>query len=245
VLPTVNQGQPYNPLTSPTDEEVTYALSKKGGTEDITLEMIANDDLRAISKIPTKLGLAAAQTLYRFVWDILPTNAAVSYDATALFHTNHVNTAAGALSQTTLTARRAAMRQQTAYGDSSDVLSIVPQFLVVPSALEELAFQLCTSAVAIPSTPAGPSDAPNIHQGLKPIIVDYYTDANDFYLVADPGMCPTIEVGFYQGRQEPELFTQSDQSVGSMFNADVLTFKIRHIYSGAVLEHRGFQRGAN
>ncbi|MGH3369605.1 MAG: hypothetical protein ACRDPR_06360, partial [Nocardioidaceae bacterium] len=64
-LPAVNRGQPYQPLTSPGDEEATYAITKRGGTEDLTLEMIADDDLRAIAKIPTKLGLAAAQTLYR------------------------------------------------------------------------------------------------------------------------------------------------------------------------------------
>src|SRR5204863_7570385 len=55
-LPAVNQGAPYQPLTSPTNEEVTYAITKRGGTEDITLEMIANDDVRSISKIPQKLG---------------------------------------------------------------------------------------------------------------------------------------------------------------------------------------------
>jgi hypothetical protein len=246
VLPAVNQGAPYQPLTSPGDEEATYAITKRGGTEDLTLEMIANDDLRSIQRIPFKLGLAAAQTLYRFVWDILPTNAATTYDATALFHTNHVNTDNPAvLGQSVLSTGRRKMRQQTAYGDSFDVLSIVPMFLVVPSALEEIAFQLCTSAVAIPSTPAGPSDTPNLHQGLKPLVIDYYTDTNDWYLVCDPSLCPTIEIGFYQGRQDPELFTQADNTVGSMFDADKLTYKIRHIYSGTVVDHRGFYRGAN
>jgi hypothetical protein len=245
-LPAVNQGAPYQPLSSPADEEASYALSKRGGTEDLTLEMIANDDLRAIARIPTRLGLSAAQTLFRFVWDILPTNAATSYDSVALFHGSHANTDNPAvLGQSTLSTGRRKMRQQAAYGDSTDVLSIVPAVLVVPSALEEIAFQLCTSAVAIPSTPAGPSDAPNIHQGLKPVVIDYYTDTNDWFLVADPSLCPTIEIGFYQGRQDPELFTQADPSVGSMFNADKLTWKIRHIYSGAVIDHRGFYRGAN
>lgn len=245
-LPAVLEAGAYQPLTSPGDEEATYALTKRGGTEDLTLEMIANDDVRAIQKIPFKLGLAAAQTLYRFVWDILPTNAAVTYDSTTLFHADHANTDNPAvLGQSTLSTGRKKMRQQAAYGDTSDVLSIIPQFLVVPSALEELAFQLCTSAVAIPSTPAGPSDTPNLHQGLKPLVIDYYSDANDWFLVADPTLCPTIEVGFYQGRQEPELFTQSDPSIGSMFNADTVTYKIRHIYSGTVVDHRGFYRGAN
>ncbi|MCK2242151.1 MULTISPECIES: DUF6582 domain-containing protein [unclassified Crossiella] len=246
VLPAVNQGAPYQPLTSPGDEEASYAITKRGGTEDLTLEMLANDDIRSIQQLPTKLGLAAAQTLYRFVWDILPTNAATSYDSTALFHTNHANTdAAAVLGQSTLATGRRKMRQQTAYGDSSDVLSIIPRTLVVPSALEEIAFQLVTSAVAIPSTPAGPSDTPNLHQGMQMLVIDYYSDANDWFVICDPSYCPTIEMGFYQGREDPELFTQADPSVGSMFDADKITYKIRHTYSGAVLDHRGFYRGAN
>jgi hypothetical protein len=242
-LPTVNQGAPYQPLTSPTDEEATYSITKKGGTEDLTLEMIADDDLRAIANIPKKLGLAAAQTLYRFVWDMLAGNTTCTFDSVALFHASHSNTTAAALSQTNLSALRASMRGQSAYGDSKDILSLIPQYLVVPSALEELAWQLCTSMVAIPATPAGAANTPNIHHGMTPLVIDYFTDTNDWFVVADPSMCPTIEIGFYQGRQEPELFTQADPTVGSMFNADTLTYKIRHIYSGTPIDFRGFQRG--
>lgn len=244
VLPAVNQGAPYQPLTSPTNEEATYAITKRGGTEDLTLEMIANDDIRSIQRIPVRLGLAAAQTLFRFVWDILPTNAAATYDSTALFHVNHSNVDNPAvLGQSTLSGGRLKMRQQTAYGDTKDVLSIIPQYLVVPSALEEIAWQLCTSAVAIPATPAGPTNTPNIHQGMTPLVIDYYSATATWYIVCDPAMCPTIEVGFYQGRDTPELFTQADQTIGSMFDADKLTYKIRHIYSGTVIDHRGFYRG--
>ena len=243
-LPAVNQGAPYQPLTSPTDEEATYAITKRGGTEDLTLEMIANDDVRAISNIPFKLGLAAAQTLYRFVWDLLATNVTATYDSTALFHANHANTdTSSALSQTTLSVGRRKMRKQASYGDSSDVLSIIPRLLVVPSELEELAFQLCTSAVAVPATPAGPSDTPNLHSGTEFEVIDYWTDTNDWFLVGDPSLCPTVEIGFYQGREQPELFTQADPSVGSVFNADTITYKIRHIYSGTALDHRAFYRG--
>lgn len=246
ILPAVAQGAPYVALTSPTDEEATYAITKRGGTEDLTLEMIANDDLRAIQRIPVKLGRAAAVTLYRFVFDMFTANAATTYDATALFHVNHANTANPALlSQSTLSVARTAMRQQAAYGEATNILSLIPRTLIVPSALEEIAYQLTRSAVAIPATPAGPTDTPNIHQGMDYIVVDYYSDANDWYLVADTSLCPTIELGFYQGRLDPELFTQADQTVGSMFNSDKLTYKIRHIYSGAVIDHRGFYRGAN
>lgn len=244
VLPTVGEGQPYQPLTSPPDEEATYAITKKGGTEDLTLEMIANDDVRAISNIPVKLGRAAAQTLYRFVWDLLATNVVCTYDSTALFHANHGNTANPAvLSESTLSAARVAMAQQVAYGDSKEILSLTPKFLVIPSALETLAFKLTTSAVSVSATED--ATTPNIHQGTQPIKIDYFTDSNDWFLVADPAQVPTIEIGFYQGRQDPELFTQSDPNVGSMFNADKYTYKIRHPYSGTVLDHRGFYRGSN
>lgn len=245
-LPTVAQGGPYQPLTSPADEEATYALTKKGGTEDVTLEMIANDDVRAISQIPGKLGRAAAQTLYRFVFDLLSGNATCTYDSVTLFDSGHANTdTSSALSQTTLSVGRRKMIEQTAYGDTSEVLGITPKLLIVPPELEELAFQLTTSAVAVPSTPAGPSDTPNIHQanGLQSLLVPYFSDANDWFLAASGADVPTIEVGFYQGREEPELFTQADSNVGSVFNSDTFTWKIRHIYSGTILDHRGFYRG--
>jgi hypothetical protein len=139
-LPAVNQGAPYQPLTSPGNEEITYALTKRGGTEDVTIEMIANDDVRAISKIPTKLGLAAANTLYQFVWNFVTTAAgtatnsgATIYDSTALFtgtsgHANYVNNGSGsALSQSALSAGRLLMRSQTAYGDTQQFIAPTPR----------------------------------------------------------------------------------------------------------------------
>lgn len=244
-LPAVNQGAPYNPLTSPgNDAEPTYAVTKRGGTEDLTLEAITNDDVRAVQRIPQKLGLAAAQTLFRFVFDIFNTNPAI-YDATALFAAGHNNTAAVALSGGNLSAARRAMRKQTAYGDTSNLLSIVPKFLLVCSDLEELAYELCTSGVALPAAaPVGAaSNIPNIHQGLTPIVIDYWTSITSWYTVADPSRVPTIEVGFLQGQEDPALFVQNDSASGSVFNADKVTWKIRHIYSGAVVDYRGMYRG--
>lgn len=246
-LPIVNAGAPYQPLTSPGDEEATYAIDKRGGTEDLTLEMIANDDVRAISQIPNKLGRAAAQTLYRFVWDFLRTNAVCTYDGTALFHADHGNNiTTSALSQSALSTARRRMREQTAYGDSKEILDNTPRHLIVPAALEEIAWTLATSVVSVgaAATDAELSrTAPNMHQGLNLIILSYLTDPSDWFLAADPANVPTLEVGFYQGRQDPELFTQADANAGSMFNADKMTLKIRHIYSGTILDHRGFYGG--
>ncbi len=251
-LPAVNPAAPYQPLTTPTDEEVTYAMEKRGGTETITWEAIKNDDLHAIIKVPVRLGRSAAQTIFRKVWDLLNGNANVSYEAVALFATAHANNnlTTNALSDSALAAARKAMRTQTAYGDTSELLGAVPKFLVVPPDLEEAAFQLCTSAVAIGTgangtAGANASDIPNMHQGMTPIVVDYFsaTSANRWFVVADPNTVPTIEVGFLDGKEEPELFVQQDQTVGSVFNVDSVTYKIRHVHGVAVLDHRAFFRG--
>ena len=247
-LPIVNQAAPYNPLTSPSNEEVTYGIAKRGGTEDLTLETIANDDIRAVQRIPMLLGLAAARTLHNFVWELIsPTTNANVYDSTALYIAGHANTAASALSSTSLEAVRVKLRKQAAFGDTANILSLTPKTLVVPPTLEPLAWQLVNSAVAIPSgAPVGAAaNQPNLHQGMNLVVKDYWDaqSTTGWVIVADPAMCPTIEVGFYQGQQDPALFVQNDPTVGSVFTNDKITWKLRHIYSGAVLDFRAFQRG--
>jgi hypothetical protein len=140
---------------------------------------------------------------------------------------------------------RKKMRKQAAYGVTEDVMSLAPKFLIVCSDLEELAWEICTSTVAMPSgAPVGAaSNIPNIHQGVTPIVVDYWTSTTQWFLAADPAMVPTIEVGFLDGAEEPALFVQNDPNSGSQFAADKTTFKIRHIYGGAVLDFRGLYRG--
>ncbi len=240
-LPTVNQGAPYQPLTSPADEEATYALSKRGGTEDLTLEAIANDDVRTIQKIPAKLGRAAAITLHRFVWDMVRTNATCTYDSVAVFHSSHGNTDSAALNDSNLAVARRKMREQSAYGDSVDILDLTPRLLVVPPELEQTGWELVNSAVKVISN--SNATIPNLHQNLELLVLSYLSDADDWYLFASPDACPTIEIGFYRGQEQPELFTQSDPNQGAMFNNDSILYKIRHIYSGTILDHRAMYKG--
>jgi len=242
-LPGVGQGGTYNPLASPTDEEATYAPTKRGGLEDLTIETIANDDVGAVRRIPQKLGRAAAQTLHDFVWAFITSNANV-YDGSALFVGGHgSNLGSTALAKTTLDAAIQVMRDQTAYGNASEKLGAVnrPKFLVVPNELEDIAVRLATSGV-LPGATNNSGTEPNylLRYALQVLVKDAFTDANNWYGVADPSKVPTIEVGFYNGMQDPELFVQDQPTVGSMFSADKITYKIRHIYGGAVLDWRSF-----
>lgn len=235
-LPGVNEAAAYSALTSPGDEEATYAPTKRGGTESVTLETIANDDVGTVRRIPTKLARAAAQTLHEFAFEFINANPTI-YDAVALFHASHSNLGAAALDATTLSAGRLAMLKQAEAG-SSKRLGIQPRYLVVPVDLEQTAYQLTQTDREV----GNGNNTLNFARtwGLSVITVPYWTDANNWYLVADKASIPTIEIGFLGGREEPELFLADAPTVGSMFTNDQLVWKIRHIYGGAVLDYRGF-----
>lgn len=232
-LPGVNQAGTYTALTSPSDEKATYALTKRGGTESITLEMIANDDVGAIRRLPTEMALAAANTLYEFVMDFIRTNGLI-YDGVALAAAGHNNLGAAALDATSFAAARLAMLKQTRQG-SLKRLNLTPRTLLVPPELQAAAFDLFIR---------NQNNDKTFIQTINPevIAVPYWTDANDWAVVADPRQISTIEVGFLNGREEPELFVQDTPNVGSLFTNDQVTYKIRHIYSGAVMDYRGFYK---
>lgn len=81
------------------------------GLESVTLEMIKNDDVGAIARIPNRLARAAKRTLCKFVMDFIKNNAAI-YDTKALFHVDHGNLGSAALSAATYAAARLAMVTQ-------------------------------------------------------------------------------------------------------------------------------------
>lgn len=230
-LPAVAENGAYGALASPTDEKATYAVSKRGGTETVSLETIANDDVGVIRRIPMALAMAAKRTLYEFVLDFLATNPTI-YDATALFTVGHGNLGTAALSATSFAARRLAMKQRTEK-DSGKKLGIILRHLYVPAELEEAAFDLFVKGTNNDETFVQ-SRKPRVH------VVDYWTDADNWYATADKATAPLIELGFFNGVQEPELFTQDLPTQGSLFSNDQIKYKIRHIYGGNVLDFRGF-----
>jgi hypothetical protein len=246
-LATVGQGAPYPSMASPSDEEATYAPAKRGGTEQVTIEMIANDDVGAIRRIPQRLARAASQTLYEFVFDFMRTNAVV-YDAVALAaagHGNNISTTA--LSSAELITLRTRIKTQTDMSNGKR-LGLSAKYLWVPTELEELAFQLTMSAKALPDsnvrTTAEPAAGNFVQKvGIEARVVDYWTDTNNYWLTTDISQTPMIEIGFWGGKEEPELFVQDQPNVGSLFSNDQITYKLRHVYGGAVLDYRGFAGG--
>jgi len=225
-LPSVGQGDPYPALTSPDDDKASWGVTKRGGTERVTLEMIKNDDMRVILRIPQELSLTAANTLYEFVFDFFRTNPN-AWDNKALYHADHGNLFSTAFSAAEFAVHRLAMQKQTRAG-SGKRLATAPGVLLLPFELQEAGYNAFVRNQNLDKT---------FVQTVNPevITVDYWTDSTDWVTVAPVDRFPVLEIDFLDGQQEPELFVQDNPSVGSMFSNDQLTYKIRHIYGGNLL----------
>ncbi len=208
----------------------TIQLATYGKLFSITRQAIINDDLTAFTDIPRKMGRAAARTVGDLVFNVITSNPTMS-DGTALFHADHNNLASsgGAPSAATVGAGRTAMRTQK---DGVATLNISPSFFLVPAALEDTARVLMVSETDPSKTN---SRIPNPVRGAAEIIVDARLDADSttaWYLLANPSIFDTIEVGYLDGVAAPFLDQQDGWSI------DGVEYKVRIDAAAAPLEFR-------
>ncbi|HEV3312611.1 MAG TPA: Mu-like prophage major head subunit gpT family protein [Chloroflexota bacterium] len=252
-LSTVSEDAAYTTLTL-ADTHATYTPTKRGNLVQISRETIINDDLYAIKQIPQKLAISAAFTLAEFVYGLLDPNGANIYDAHKLFDTtNHLNTGIAtanlgtansgtAFSSAAMQTAVIAMRKQT--NAAGKPIGLKPRFLLVPPDLEFTAMTILKSA----GLPGGANNDINPMMGYaEPIVAP---QLNSFpvegatttfaCVVADPRVVDTVEVGFIGGQVNPVLFIQDQPLYGLNFTQDVISYKVRHEYGGAVVDYRGF-----
>ncbi|WP_069801478.1 phage major capsid protein [Thermogemmatispora onikobensis] len=237
-LSTVAEDSAYTTL-SLTDTAATYVPMKRGNLVTISRETIINDDLMAIRQIPTKLAVAAAYTLAEFAYGFLSGNPTI-YDGSPLFTTGnpHNNLGNAALSTAAMQAGVTAMREQTNFAGKR--IGLRPRYLVVPPELEWTAMIATRSA----GMPGSPNNDINPMMGyVTPIVSPQLTSPTQWFLVADPREVDTIEIGFVGGQVNPVLFIQDQPLYGLNFTQDVISYKIRHEYGGAVVDYRGLYRG--
>ncbi len=248
-LSTVAEDTAYTALTL-ADTRATYTPAKRGNLVAVTRETIVNDDLYAIKQIPGKLAVAAAFTLAEFVYGFLTATGNI-YDGNPLFtkggaHANGQVTTPGtpntgvALSSANMQTGVTAMRRQTNLAGKP--IGLKPRYLVVPPELEWQAMVITKSAGA----PGVNYNDINPMLGYCEVIVaPQLASATYWTLAADPRVIYTIEVGFVGGHVNPLLFVQDQPLFGNNFTNDVITYKVRHEYGGAVVDYRGFYQGNN
>ena len=252
-LPAVAENGLYDGLTNPTDDEVAYAVTKRGGRFAVTIETIKNDDLRVVMETVDRLGRAARRTLAQFVWTFWTTasgaGATFDIDAKAWFnsesgvgsHCNYGTTAltadsTGAAEVMALITKLGKMKEK----DSAKALGLPPLgnlWLDVPLDLWSVA-NLLNRTPSFSTTVANPiygMFGPNNERiNANPL----FTDVTDWgvHIDARSGGRESIEVSFLDGREEPELFVADLPTQGSLFTNDRIEYKIRHIYGGDLID---------
>ena len=237
-LSTVAEDTAYSTI-SLQDSAATYVPTKRGNLVTVSRETIINDDLFAIKQIPTKLAAAAAYTLAEFVYAFLSSNPNI-YDSSALFTSGapHSNLGSAALSSAAMQAGVTAMREQTNFAGKR--LGLRPRYLIVPAELEFVAMVVTKSA----GVPGSANNDINPMLGyVTPIVSPQLSNTSQWFFAADPMVIDTIEIGFVGGQVNPALFIQDQPLFGLNFTQDVVSYKIRHEYGGAVLDYRGLYRG--
>ena len=241
----VAEGADYAAPTSPTEEVITITPGKFGNIEDYTIEAMLRDDVQALREIPLKLASSFKYMQFSTVFNHLANNSNV-WDGTALAvaaHNNHGTVALGA-GQLAIAVR--SMRSQANIDVSGKPIGLRPRYLIVPNELEETAYRLTTSNVAI--TTNQNATEPNIFYskyGILPVTIDAWTDNNNWWVMADPRLPGVETFGVVTGPNgvTPMLTIQDDPSTGKVFTADKISFKVSGWFSASVLDYRPF-RGA-
>ncbi len=219
-----------------TDGKVSYALTNYGRIIGLSRQLIINDDLNALDRILSGFAASAARLENRTVYAQLTANAAMP-DGVALFHADHGNLgAAAAISANSLSAARTRMRKQK--GLQNELLNLAPQHLIVPTDIEQVAYQFTSSQFV----PARSADVNEFRQGgrtaLTPIVEPLLdeTSTSAFYLAASNSQIDTVEYAYLEGAEGVQLSSR----VG--FTMDGVEMKASLDFAAAVIDHRGLDR---
>jgi hypothetical protein len=252
-LPTVAEGAAYTELTWDDQTEVD-SFVKKGGYLGLTLEAIDKDDTGRIMAAPRALAQGAWLTLSKSVSNIFTASSGVGptldTDSTALFTTGHGNLGTSALSWSAYVATRTAMRKMTEVNSSERLGALTaPRYILVPPDLEITAIQILASEgePGTANNDENPFAMGNEFEGRmsaarqRVIVVDLWTDTNNWAAVADPNLYPSIGLGYRYGAT-PEIFSVASPTAGLMFTNDTMPIKVRYFYAVGPIDYRGLYK---
>jgi ATP-dependent protease ClpP protease subunit len=221
------------------DYKESIQLLKWGKLFTISWEAMINDDLSAFTDIPRKMGLSAARKVGDLVYAVL-TGAPLMRDGTALFDATHSNitTPGTAPSTAAVDAVRTAMGTQTGEKGVAN-LNISPAFMLVPKALEGRGKVVETSEKRVVVGSNSNETVPNTVRNTFRTIADSRLDVDSavkWYMAANPNMVDTINVGFLNGQQTPDL--EETQN----FAVDGVEMKVRQVAQAKAADWRGLHQ---
>jgi hypothetical protein len=226
-----------------TDKGVTYSMLSWARGVTISRQALINDDLSAFDRIVPAMSNAARRLENRQVYAQLTSNPTIEGAVAFSAGRNNLATGVGSVLSAgngfaALTAMRAAMRRQL--GAQSEVLNLAPAFLIVPAALEQVAYQF-TSASYVPATQATISEfRAGGRTSLDPI-VEAELDGNSataWYAAASNAQIDTVEYAYLDGYEGPRV------SSFMPFDTQGMQLKVEHDFVAAMIDWRGLYKSA-
>ena len=217
------------------EESLGIQADTYGKIFGITRTMIINDDLRALTDMPRKLGRGAALALNDVFWRAF-------LDNSTFFKTGNNNYKAGS---TTAFGIDALTTAEQMFFDQTDAdghpLGVNPAILLVPNALFVNANNVMHSTEVRDPSATKKVPVSNPHAGKFTVArSSYLSNANytgnstkAWYLLADPADLPVIQVAFLNGKQAPTV-----ESVDADFNALGIQMRGYHDFGVELQEYR-------
>ena len=254
VLSSVKEATEY-PYAELDEGKHSYKVEKFGRKFKFSWEAFVNDDLSALTTIPSRLGIAAKRTTEKLATSLICD--ANGPDAT-FFSDANGNKLTLALNAANLKTAAGVMADLSDKGD--EPIFNDPAVLVVPPALKITAQEIVkTIQMEIASGTDTKITTPGLFGNLKvsvaPYISKIITDADvrkkAWFLFADPAQLerPAVEIGFLRGYNEPQLTMKSPDAVpiggGDLsplsgdFDRGAIAFKITHVVGGKAMDPRG------
>ena len=235
----VLEGAPYGNVTFGERRE-QWHLSKAGAIFAITTEALINDDLDAFSRLPSMFGASCARKQSDVVWAIFTTNPNMA-DGQPLFNlAAHANVADGAVvnppDAATIAGMQSILMNQTGIGGVVGV-GVPARYIIVPVALGFQVRQLLSTGYM----PTAATTAVTDDQRRLTIIEEPRLDVADpvaWYVAADPSQIDTIEYGFLQGMEGPQLTREEG------FDIDAMRLKATQYFGAKAIDWRGLAYNA-
>lgn len=229
---------PGGELKHATVGETAYTNQAKtyGRMFGIDRRDLINDDLDALTAVPRRLGRGGALKLNEVFWSTFLNNAAF-FAAGNNNYAEGVDTALGIDSLT---------QAETLFLDQTDPdghpLAVAPVILLVPNALYVPATQIMNSTELRDPASTKKTPVANPHAGkFRPVRSSYLSNpkytgnsTKAWYVLADPGDMPVVEVAFLNGQQQPTV-----ESADADFNNLGIQMRGYHDFGVALQEPRG------
>lgn len=265
VLDPVKELAPY-PVRKVSDAYYEYQVSKFGDQIAVSWEDMVNDDLDALTDLPTRLGNAARRTEEKFAAQLFSGSGGPNSTFFSNANKNVINstvTGTGAPTNPALSITGLQYAMQT-MGQQVDTdggpIYVEGVTLLVPPALEVAANNIVNATEILAATGGGAGTGndqlrvTNWMRNRVNVVVNPWlpivntTNGNTaWYLFADPSVGrPAMEIGFLTGHDTPELWVKSPNAsrVGGGpvapedgdFEHDAIQYRVRMVLGGTLMD---------